>query len=360
MALKKCARCGAAMEVNVTRCPCCGRDLKSSQPASLSESQSQKALVRPVGILTACLLVCLFIGLWTFFRTIPGRSSPSTTDSGPRIDVSEMRPRPTTLQAGVRRSSEEMARLNQHSAESNVAAENGSGESHEASRGTSFENQKAAQHQSQAADRGLASAPRLLAAETTKLIQSFPSKIRIEGTSTIHDWQAESKLIMGFLEVGSNFPLEQGQAVAPGKVNAEGEVFVNVRQLHSVKKDGSFYDDKMDNKMWEMLKEAANPQIVYRLSELVLKEVPTDKSGRYVFDSMGDLAIAGATNKVSMSVNVTPLAGKKVQIIGTTALKMSDFNIDPASVLFAKTSDDVTVTFEWTLAQSKDSTAASK
>src|SRR5882757_8078121 len=37
------------------------------------------------------------------------------------------------------------------------------------------------------------------------------SKMRLEGTSTIHDWQVESPLILGYLEVGPNFPLEAGQ-----------------------------------------------------------------------------------------------------------------------------------------------------
>jgi len=205
-----------------------------------------------------------------------------------------------------------------------------------------------------------ASAPVLLSAEMTRLIQSSPSKMRIEGTSTVHDWQAESKLIIGHLEVGPNFPLEPGQAVTPGKVEARGEAVVNVKQLYSVKKDGTFYDEKMDNKMRDMLKEAAAPKIVYRLNELVLKEAPKEKEGAYLFDSKGDLAVAGVTNKISMPVSVTPLAGKKVKVVGTTQLKMSDFKIPPESILFAKTADEVTVKFDWTLAQPKPPAAASK
>ena len=63
-------------------------------------------------------------------------------------------------------------------------------------------------------------------------------KMRIEGTSTIHDWQVQGSLIGGFLEVGPSFPIEPGQAVTPGKMEAHGEAKVSVRSLFSVEKDG--------------------------------------------------------------------------------------------------------------------------
>src|SRR5215472_8700291 len=43
------------------------------------------------------------------------------------------------------------------------------------------------------------------------------SKMRIEGTSNVHDWQVESPLIGAFIEAGANFPVEAGQSVTPGK-----------------------------------------------------------------------------------------------------------------------------------------------
>jgi len=46
------------------------------------------------------------------------------------------------------------------------------------------------------------------------------SKIRIEGTSNIHDWQVESSIIGGMMEVGPGFPTEPGQAATPGKIDA--------------------------------------------------------------------------------------------------------------------------------------------
>ena len=45
------------------------------------------------------------------------------------------------------------------------------------------------------------------AAQTTTLAARSGSKMRIEGTSNIHDWQCESPFIGGMIEVGPNFPL---------------------------------------------------------------------------------------------------------------------------------------------------------
>ena len=75
------------------------------------------------------------------------------------------------------------------------------------------------------------------------------SKMRIEGTSNIHDWQVESPIIGGMIEVGPGFPTEPGQAVTPGKVEAKAEVFIQVRSLKSIEKDGKPYSDKMDEIM---------------------------------------------------------------------------------------------------------------
>jgi RNA polymerase sigma factor (sigma-70 family) len=43
------------------------------------------------------------------------------------------------------------------------------------------------------------------------------SRIRIEGTSNIRDWQVESPFIGGFLEVGPGFPVEPGQSLVSGE-----------------------------------------------------------------------------------------------------------------------------------------------
>jgi hypothetical protein len=193
------------------------------------------------------------------------------------------------------------------------------------------------------------------AGQTTTLSARSGSKMRIEGTSNIHDWQVESPFIGGMLEVGAGFPLEPGQAATPGKVEVKGEVFIQVRSLKSVEKDGKPYSDKMDEVMWEHMKEPENKRIVYHPTELTLKEAPKAKDAPYVFEAKGDLAVAGVTNPITMTVNVLPLGDKKYKITGSTSLKMTSFKVEPPAPKIAlgmiKTGDDVKLIFEWRLAQ---------
>jgi hypothetical protein len=187
-------------------------------------------------------------------------------------------------------------------------------------------------------------------------------KMRIEGTSNIHDWQVEGSIIGGYLEVGPGFPVEPGQAASPGKVEARGEAYIPVRSLFSIEKDGKKYSDKMDEVMYEKMKAQENPRIVFKLTELVLKEPAKSKDDAYVFEAKGDLALAGVTKSITMPVKVTPMGEKKIKITGTTSVKMSDFSIEPPAPKLAlgmiKTGDDVKLIFEWMVAQKPAATAS--
>jgi hypothetical protein len=193
------------------------------------------------------------------------------------------------------------------------------------------------------------------AAEMTKFYARSGSKMRIEGTSNIHDWQVESPIIGGFLEVGPNFPTEPGQAASPGKVEAKAEPFVTVRSLKSVEKDGSAYSDKMDEIMYEKLGAPKVQKINYYLTDLELKEAAKGKDQPYVFEAKGELVVAGVTNQVTMPVSVLPLGEKKLRVTGSTTVKMTDFKIEPPAPKMAlgliKTGDPVKIVFDWLVMQ---------
>ena len=198
------------------------------------------------------------------------------------------------------------------------------------------------------------------AAEMTKYSARSGSKMRIEGTSTIHDWQVEGTLIAGSLEVGPNFPSEPGQAVTPGKVDANGDLYVMVRSLKSIEKDGKPYSDRMDEVMYEHLKVKENPKIFFHLNELTLKEPAKSKDSPYVYEAKGQVAVAGVTNAVTFPVSVLPLGEKKLKISGKTNLKMTDFKVEPPNPLGLgiKTGDDVKIIFDWMVAQRNPPAAA--
>ncbi|HVV73483.1 MAG TPA: YceI family protein [Verrucomicrobiae bacterium] len=193
----------------------------------------------------------------------------------------------------------------------------------------------------------------LPAADLTRLNAKPGSlKMRIEGTSTIHDWQVESSIIGGYLEVGPGFPTEPGQAATPGKVEAHGEAKIPVRSLMSIEKDGKKYSDKMDEVMYDHMRAKANPWIVYKIEGLTLKEPAKSKDAPYVFEATGSLAVAGVTNALTMPVNITPVGEGKVKVTGTTNLKMTSFKVEPPNPLGLgiKTGDDVKLIFEWMVA----------
>ena len=177
------------------------------------------------------------------------------------------------------------------------------------------------------------------------------NKIRIEGTSTIHDWQVESTLVGGFAEVGPGFPLKPGAEVKPGKVEAKVSVTIPVRQLKSLEKDGKPYSTSMDKIMYEKLLEADHKNITYTLTELTLKEAPKTPDLPYLFEAKGALCVAGVTNQITMPVTATVLEENKVKFAGSVSVKMTDFKISPPSPAVAlgliKTGDDIKLFFEW-------------
>jgi len=180
------------------------------------------------------------------------------------------------------------------------------------------------------------------------------NRVRIEGTSNLHDWQVESPLIGGFLEVGPGFPLEPGQTVQPGRVQARAEVFIPVRSLKSLEKDGKPYSDKMDELMYESLREPAHRRILYHLSELFFQGVTNLEQGQlYEFESRGALAIGGVTNEIGMPVFVLPLGDGLLRILGRTSIKMSAFQIEPPAPnigILVRTGDEVKILLDWLVA----------
>jgi hypothetical protein len=198
----------------------------------------------------------------------------------------------------------------------------------------------------------------------TKYYAKSGSKMRMEGTSNIHDWQVEGTLIGGFFEVGSNFPSEPGQPANPGKIDAHAEPFIMVRSLKSVEKDGKPYSDKMDEVMYEHLKAQENPKIAFHLTDLTLKESAKSKEAPYVCEAKGQLVVAGITNAITMPVNILPLGDKKLKISGSVSVKMTDFKVEPPAPKIAmgmiKTGDEVKLIFDWMVAQRNPPAAAAK
>ena len=164
------------------------------------------------------------------------------------------------------------------------------------------------------------------------------SKMKIDGTSTLHDWTVECGVIGGFMELDATFP---AGSATPSAVTPRVEVSIPVRQLKSGKKS-------MDSVMHDAMKQEKFPKIEYKMIGLKPK---AGTAGQ--FDATGALTIAGVTKTNTRAVTIARADGNKLKVTGGTAFKMTEFGIKPPSPdvpglsALIKTGDDVKLSFEW-------------
>jgi polyisoprenoid-binding protein YceI len=185
------------------------------------------------------------------------------------------------------------------------------------------------------------------AAQTVRYeAQPTGSKVKMEGTSTIHDWTVESPNIDGFIEADGNF-LESALK-DPKAARLSVQAFIPVSTLKS-------YAESMDAVMQEHLNMAEYPRIEYRLIEL--KPTPAaGTAGPLKFDAVGALTVSGTTRTITMRVTVERMDKTRIKITGSTPLKMTDFDVKPPAprilgMPVIKTGNDIKISFEWLVAQ---------
>ncbi|MGA3182032.1 MAG: YceI family protein [Verrucomicrobiota bacterium] len=176
--------------------------------------------------------------------------------------------------------------------------------------------------------------------------QPTGSKVKMEGTSTIHDWTVESTNVGGFIEADSNFPesaLTDAKAARP-----RIQVSIPVASLKS-------YADAMDEVMEDHLNMDKYPRIEYRLIELKPKSA-AGTAGPLKFDAVGALTVSGTTRTNTMPVTIERMDKTKIKVAGSTPLKMTDFDVVPPAPRILgmptiKTGDDIKISFEWVTEQ---------
>jgi len=176
-----------------------------------------------------------------------------------------------------------------------------------------------------------------LGAQTTTFEAQPGSKVKIEGTSSIHDWDMNGSIIGGKLEADAKFP-------EVGADKATASAVIPVRTLKS-------YAKKMDDVMQEAMAIATFPRIEYSLVSLKPK---SNAGAKFEFDAVGALTVHGKTVTNTMPVTIEKVDGGKIKITGTTPLKMTDFGVPPPCPALAmgmiKTGDDIKVSIEWLVA----------
>ncbi len=199
-------------------------------------------------------------------------------------------------------------------------------------------------------------APPVMAADLVKYSASpTGSSMKIEGTSTLHDWTMVSTLVGGTLEIGSQVDLDPAKTTLPGldgdEVPIKAKTSITVRSLKS-------HATAMDNVCQDAMDAKQFPRIEYQLTKLALKKTEHKVGAPWEFMSLGELAIHGVTNKVIMPVTLERLDDARLRVKGAVPLKMTTFGVKPPSPAIGlgaiKTGDDVKLSFEWLVVKKAD------
>lgn len=190
-------------------------------------------------------------------------------------------------------------------------------------------------------------------AQTIYRAQPNESSVKIDGESTTHAWEMEGKMVGGTMEFAPGVTLDPSQTsiagVTDGKVPVKVHALIPVSTIHS---KAEHMPEVMDHLMQDALRADNSRVIEYKLSEMTFKG-PHTAGTPFNFDTTGDLAIAGVTNKVSFPVTVEVVEPGKIRVDATVPLKMTSYKVDPPApnigLGLMKCRDDVKIIIDWTL-----------
>lgn len=166
-------------------------------------------------------------------------------------------------------------------------------------------------------------------AQTFK-VNNKASKMIVEGSSNIHDWEVEAEDCRGDL----NVELEGGQLVKINNLD-----FTVIAESLKSGKSG------MDKNTYKALKTDDYDKITYKLTKVDNIDCTSGSSCKVI--TSGYLTIAGAKKAVDITFDAN-VSDSKIVLSGSKTIKMSQFNIEPPTAMFGAitTDDEVTVNFK--------------
>lgn len=168
-------------------------------------------------------------------------------------------------------------------------------------------------------------------AEKVKTLSTETAKstLRIEGTSTLHDWSMSAENFKGDLSVD----------LAPTALKIH-ELFMTI----PVKSLKSTEGAAMDKNAYKALK--ANDFETITFAFIDVKECKTTTNNCFDLSITGNLTIAGKTKTITLPMNAVPDA-EGLTLRGETKITMSSYDVEAPSFLFGAmtTGDEITVKF---------------
>lgn len=168
-------------------------------------------------------------------------------------------------------------------------------------------------------------------AQTAFQLDAEQTEVSVDGTSTLHDWTMN---------------LEKGRSAGTATFQLDGTMLSGIDALRLTFESEGLKSGKgpMDNNAYRALKTDENPEITFELREL--QEIKETGEG-VLATVLADLTIAGFTNPVTMTATCTVAPDEVITCSGSQALKMTDFEVKPPSIMLGsvKTGDDLTINY---------------
>jgi hypothetical protein len=160
-------------------------------------------------------------------------------------------------------------------------------------------------------------------------INPVNSKMTIQGTSSLHDWQMEVR-----------------DMNLSTKLTTDGRKINSIQFIEFSCVPTSIVSDYklMDKKTYEALRTDVYPKIAFRMNKEKLLTVSGNDFNGIV---IGNLFIAGETREIEVPFQGHLLDNGQVMVQGTVNLKLSDFSIDPPTAMFGtlKTGDNISIVY---------------
>lgn len=173
----------------------------------------------------------------------------------------------------------------------------------------------------------------LVAFGTTQAQEKAVKKgtVVVEGTSTMHDWEMTSAKATG----KATLAISGSQLTDLSNL----QITIPVQTLKSEK-------ESMDDNAYDALKENKNKNITFQ--QTTAATVSAHGSG-YLVKLQGKLSIAGAVKTIPLEATCT-VSGGTVQCKGEKAIKMTDYGVEPPTMMFGsiKTGDELTIKYDIT------------
>lgn len=171
------------------------------------------------------------------------------------------------------------------------------------------------------------------------------SRVTVEGTSNIHDWDGTTDRIDGWILVPGQWADRDGVQRLEPAFDAEDaapriEVRIPVTSLEGNRRG-------LASNMHDAMKASDHPHVTFTLSEL--RETEARGAAGATWTARGELSVAGTRQAIDLVLRLTPQRNDTLRIEVQRKMKMTEFGIDPPRALMgmARAADDVDVDITW-------------